>query len=59
MLSFTEFGALICKPKDPKCKICTNKVCKYFNQLIKLNQLTKRLKTKTTIYFVILIKKSR
>jgi A/G-specific adenine glycosylase len=27
-----EFGALICKPKDPNCRICNlNKVCKYFN----------------------------
>ena len=35
-----EFGALICKPKDPKCGICNlNKVCKYFNSSdkIKLN----------------------
>tara|TARA_Y100001970_G_scaffold276788_1_gene380032 strand:+ start:1691 stop:2692 length:1002 start_codon:yes stop_codon:yes gene_type:complete len=27
-----EFGALICKPKDPECRICSlNKSCKYFN----------------------------
>ena len=26
-----EFGALICKPKDPKCSVCClNKSCKYF-----------------------------
>ena len=38
-----EFGALICKPKDPKCKICNlNKVLNILNQLIKLNQLTKK-----------------
>ena len=27
-----EFGALICKPKDPRCNICPiNKICKFFN----------------------------
>ncbi len=27
-----EFGALICKPKDPNCSICNlNQNCKYFN----------------------------
>jgi A/G-specific adenine glycosylase len=33
-----EFGALICKPKDPKCGVCClNKICKYsksFNKII-------------------------
>ena len=30
--AFMEFGALVCKPKDPKCHICNLKiVCKYFN----------------------------
>ena len=33
-----EFGALICKPKEPKCLTCKlNKVCKYFNSSRKIN----------------------
>jgi len=41
-----EFGALICKPKDPKCRECKiNKICSYyksdlkikFNRKIKIN----------------------
>ena len=32
-----EFGALICKPKDPKCSICNlNKDCKYFKSSKKI-----------------------
>ena len=32
-----EFGALVCKPKDPKCNICNlNKDCKYFNSTNKI-----------------------
>ncbi len=32
-----EFGALICKPKDPKCNICNlKKNCKYFNSSRKI-----------------------
>jgi A/G-specific adenine glycosylase len=32
-----EFGALVCKPKDPKCSICNlNKNCKYFNSSKKI-----------------------
>ena len=32
-----EFGALICKPKDPKCGICNlNKNCEYFNSTNKI-----------------------
>ena len=35
-----EFGALICKPKDPKCSVCClNKSCKYFKS-------SKRIATK-------------
>ena len=41
-----EFGALVCKPKDPKCDICNlNKDCKYFNSSNKItgskNKMTK------------------
>ena len=39
-----EFGALICKPKDPKCSICNlNKVCKYFNSSIKIKTYKKKM----------------
>jgi len=32
-----EFGALICKPKEPKCKECNiNKMCKYYKSEIKV-----------------------
>jgi len=32
-----EFGALVCKPKDPKCGVCNlNQNCKYFNSLKKI-----------------------
>ena len=34
-----EFGALICKPKDPKCSICNlNKYCKYFKSSKKIKK---------------------
>ena len=36
-----EFGALICKPKNPKCEVCNlNKHCKYLNSYnkFKLNK---------------------
>ena len=43
-----EFGALICKPKDPKCSICNlNKTCKYFNSSNKVtNNKNKMIKNK-------------
>ena len=35
-----EFGALICKSKDPKCYICNlNKHCKYFNSSRKIKNV--------------------
>ena len=38
-----EFGALICKPKDPNClTCCLNKTCKYF----KSNKKIKNIKNK-------------
>ena len=38
-----EFGALICKPKDPKCDICCLKnSCKYFKSSNKINIKSKR-----------------
>ena len=45
-----EFGALICKPKDPKCSICNlNKACKYFNSRNKIT-ITKRKMIKNKNY---------
>ena len=39
-----EFGALICKPKDPKCGICNlNKTCKYFNSSNKIKNIKNRM----------------
>ena len=35
-----EFGALICKPKDPNClTCCLKKTCKYFKSEIKFRML--------------------
>jgi A/G-specific adenine glycosylase len=39
-----EFGALICKPKDPKCgACCLNKSCKYFKSSLKINTKEKKM----------------
>ena len=39
-----EFGALVCKPKNPNCHICClNKTCKYFKSKIKINNIRKRM----------------
>ncbi len=39
-----EFGALICKPKDPKCGICSlNKNCKYFNSSKKIKTIKNKM----------------
>ena len=39
-----EFGALICKPKDPKCSICNLiKSCKYSNSSNKINITNKKM----------------
>ena len=39
-----EFGALICKPKDPKCDVCClNKSCRYFKSSKKINTMEKKL----------------
>ena len=48
-----EFGALICKPKDPNCLMCClNKTCKYFksNKKIK-NSRSKMIKNKSLDIF--------
>ncbi len=39
-----EFGALICKPKDPKCVICClNKTCKYLKSSKKIKTTSKKM----------------
>ncbi len=39
-----EFGALICKPKDPNCLICClNKTCKYFKSDKKIKSIRNRM----------------
>ena len=39
-----EFGALICKPKDPKCSVCyLKKSCKYFKSFKKINTKEKKM----------------
>jgi len=39
-----EFGALICKPKDPKCGVCClKKSCEYFKSFKKINIEEKKM----------------
>ena len=39
-----EFGALVCKPKDPKCSICNlKKNCKYFNSSKKIENNKRKM----------------
>ena len=49
-----EFGALVCKPKDPNClTCCLNKTCKYFKSNNKFtNTRKKMIKIKIMIFFV-------
>ena len=45
-----EFGALICKPADPKCGECTiNKMCSYYKLELKI-RLKKKVKIKQKSY---------
>ena len=54
-----EFGALICKPKDPKCFVCClNKTCKYFKSTKKIRTTSKKMfKNKNYDIFCYLNKK--
>ena len=56
-----EFGALVCKPKDPKCSVCNlNKSCKYFNSLNKIkNTKNKMIKNKNYDVFCYINKKKQ
>ena len=39
-----EFGALVCKPKDPKCHACyLNKTCNYFKSNKKIKTVRKKM----------------
>ena len=39
-----EFGALICKPKNPNCHVCClNKTCKYFKSKDKIKGKTRKM----------------
>ena len=39
-----EFGALVCKPKEPKCKYCVlKKVCKFYNSQNKVDIIRKKM----------------
>ena len=54
-----EFGALVCKPKDPKCGICNlNQNCKYFNSSKKIKTTKyKMIKSKNYDVFCYVNKK--
>ena len=56
-----EFGALICKPKDPNCyTCCLNKTCKYFKSGKKIkNFRNKMIKNKTYDIFCHINKKKQ
>ena len=56
-----EFGALICKSKEPKCNICNlNKICKYFNSANKIkNKKNKIIKNKNYDIFCYVNKKKQ
>ncbi len=42
--AFMEFGALVCKPKDPNCHTCClNKTCKYFKSNNKIKSFRKKM----------------
>ena len=56
-----EFGALICRPKDPKCFVCClNKTCKYFKSSKKIRTTSKKMfKNKNYDIFCFLNKKKQ
>ncbi len=56
-----EFGALICKPKNPNCRMCClNKTCKYFKSNNKIkNKKRKMIKKKDYDIFCYINKKKQ
>ena len=56
-----EFGALVCKPKEPKCDFCNlNSICKYFKSTNKIeSQKQKVTKNKNYDIFCYVNKKKQ
>ncbi len=56
-----EFGALVCKPKDPKCYVCNLKgICKYLNSSKKIKSVkNKMIENKNYDVFCYLNKKKQ
>ncbi len=56
-----EFGALVCKPKNPNCRMCClNKTCKYFKSSNKIkNKKRKMIKKKDYDIFCYINKKKQ
>ncbi len=56
-----EFGALVCKPKDPNCiNCCLNKTCKYFKSNNKIKRIKyKMIKNKNYDIFCFINKKKQ
>ena len=56
-----EFGALICKPKNPHCSTCClNKTCRYFKSNNKIkNPSKKKVKDKNYEIFCYINKKKQ
>ena len=55
-----EFGALICKPKYPNCKICClNKYCKYFKSKKKIKNSFKKMVKKKNLDIFCYINKNK
>ena len=56
-----EFGALVCKPKDPICRMCClNKTCKYFKSNKKVKNIrNKMIKSKNYDIFCYINKKKQ
>ena len=53
-----EFGAIICKPKDPLCFQCDlRKNCNYFNSIKKVNNI-KQMNKKKILGYLLLFKQS-
>ena len=55
-----EFGALVCKPKDPNCyTCCLNKTCKYFKSTNKIKSIRKKMIKKKNYDIFCYINKKR
>tara|TARA_B100001564_G_scaffold309383_1_gene280406 strand:- start:752 stop:1627 length:876 start_codon:yes stop_codon:yes gene_type:complete len=55
-----EFGAMVCKPKDPICiTCCLNKTCKYFKSSNKIKSLSKKMVKKKNLDIFCYINKNK